>query len=614
MCGIIGYVGREVASDVLIRGLRRLEYRGYDSAGMAVIQNAPDQNHIDVCKTVGRVADLTGKLAGNAVPGAVGIAHTRWATHGSPSDENAHPHLDATRRVALVHNGIVENHAAIRRFLESQGIAFESETDTEALVQLIGFFYVETGDLLASVRHALRDVQGTYGIALLCSDAPHTLIAARRGSPLLVGVGDGELLVASDGSAIVAHTQRVIYLDDNEMVTLGPDGVQASTIDAEPLKKEVDLLDISLEEIELDGFDHHMLKEIYEQPESLQNAMRGRINLQTGEVTLGGLANISRELARFQKVLLTACGTAWHAGLVAEYLFEELARVPTDVEYASELRYRNPIVEDGTMAIVISQSGETADTLAALREVKMKGATAFGVVNTIGSTIARETDAGVYLHAGPEIGVASTKAFTSQVAVLAMIATDMGRRRHLSPERTFEVLEGLAAIPDQVAEVLALDDQIKAVTLKYADRDNWLYLGRGVNYPVALEGALKLKEISYIHAEGMPAAEIKHGPIALIDAGMPVVVVAPRDHVYDKVLANIAEVKGRGGRVIAIANRADGELRDLADAVLQVPETPAILSPLVTTIPLQLIAYHAAVVRGCDVDKPRNLAKSVTVE
>jgi len=614
MCGIIGYVGREVASDVLIRGLRRLEYRGYDSAGVAVIDNVPDQNRIDVCKTVGRVADLTGKLADDAVVGAVGIAHTRWATHGKPSDENAHPHLDATGRVALVHNGIVENHAAIRRFLENQGIAFQSETDTEALVQLIGFFYAETGDLLASVRHALRDVQGTYGIALLCSDAPHTLIAARRGSPLLVGVGDGELLVASDGSAIVAHTQRVIYLDDNEMVTMGPDGVQASTIDAEPLKKEVDILDISLEEIELDGFDHHMLKEIYEQPESLQNAMRGRINLQTGEVTLGGLANISRELARFQKVLLTACGTAWHAGLVAEYLFEELARVPTDVEYASELRYRNPIVEDGTMAIVISQSGETADTLAALREVKMKGATAFGVVNTVGSTIARETDAGVYLHAGPEIGVASTKAFTSQVAVLAMIATDMGRRRHLSPERTFEVLEGLAAIPDQVAKVLALDDQIKAVTLKYADRDNWLYLGRGVNYPVALEGALKLKEISYIHAEGMPAAEIKHGPIALIDAGMPVVVVAPRDHVYDKVLANIAEVKGRGGRVIAIANRADGELRELADAVLQVPETPAILSPLVTAIPLQLIAYHAAVVRGCDVDKPRNLAKSVTVE
>lgn len=614
MCGIIGYVGREVASDVLIRGLRRLEYRGYDSAGVAVIDNAPDQNRIDVCKTVGRVSDLTGKLADDAVAGAVGIAHTRWATHGKPSDENAHPHLDATGRVALVHNGIVENHAAIRRFLENQGIAFQSETDTEALVQLIGFFYAETGDLLASVRHALRDVQGTYGIALLCSDAPHTLIAARRGSPLLVGVGDGELLVASDGSAIVAHTQRVIYLDDNEMVTLGPDGVQASTIDAELLKKEVDILDISLEEIELDGFDHHMLKEIYEQPESLQNAMRGRINLQTGEVTLGGLANISRELARFQKVLLTACGTAWHAGLVAEYLFEELARVPTDVEYASELRYRNPIVEDGTMAIVISQSGETADTLAALREVKMKGATAFGVVNTVGSTIARETDAGVYLHAGPEIGVASTKAFTSQVAVLAMIATDMGRRRHLSPERTFEVLEGLAAIPDQVAKVLALDDQIKAVTLKYADRDNWLYLGRGVNYPVALEGALKLKEISYIHAEGMPAAEIKHGPIALIDAGMPVVVVAPRDHVYDKVLANIAEVKGRGGRVIAIANRADGELRELADAVLQVPETPAILSPLVTAIPLQLIAYHAAVVRGCDVDKPRNLAKSVTVE
>ena len=610
MCGIVGYVGQKAATDVLVRGLQRLEYRGYDSAGVAVLNG----DGVGVRRAVGRVADLTDKLRETPVSGSVGIAHTRWATHGKPSEENAHPHLDASGRIALVHNGIVENHTSIRKFLEKQGVEFNSETDTEALVQLIGFFYGETGDLLASVRHALRDVQGTFGMALVCSDAPHTLIAARRGSPLLVGVGDDELLVASDGSAIVEHTRQVIYLDDNEMVSLGPDGVQASTIDAEPLQKEVDTLEISLEEIELSGFDHHMLKEIHEQPESLRNAMRGRIDLQTGEVTLGGLENINRELARFQRVVLTACGTAWHAGLIGEYLFEELARVPTDVEYASELRYRNPIIEEGTLAIMISQSGETADTLAALREVKMKGATAFGVVNTVGSTIARETDAGVYLHVGPEIGVASTKAFTAQLAVLAMIATDMGRRRHLSPERTFEVIEGLLGIPHQVEEVLKLGDKIKEVTLRHIERDNWLYLGRGVNYPVALEGALKLKEISYIHAEGMPAAEMKHGPIALIDDGMPVVVVAPQDHTYDKVLANIEEVKGRGGRVIAIANKADEDLDRLADAVLQVPETLPILSPLITSIPLQLIAYHAAVARGQDVDKPRNLAKSVTVE
>ncbi len=610
MCGIVGYVGKKAAVDVLLRGLHRLEYRGYDSAGVAIL----DGEQMRVFRALGRVADLENKVQAVSLSGTVGIAHTRWATHGKPSETNAHPHQDKSGRIALVHNGIIENHASIRTFLQKQGIVFHSETDTEALVQLIGFFYSETGDLLGSVRHALRDVQGTFGIALVCADAPHTLIAARRGSPLLVGIGDGELLVASDGSAIVEHTRQVIYLDDNEMVMLGPDGVQASTIQAEPVKKDVDTLEISLEEIELSGYEHHMLKEIHEQPESLQNAMRGRIDLQTGQVTLGGLAHINRELARFQKVVLTGCGTAWHAGLIGEYLFEDLARVPTEVEYASELRYRNPIVEEGTLAIVISQSGETADTLAALREVKMKGATAFGVVNVVGSTIARETDAGVYLHVGPEIGVASTKAFTAQLAVLALIAIDMGRRRHLSPERTFEVLNALVRIPDQVAEVLALDDRISEVTQRFVDRDNWLYLGRGVNYPVALEGALKLKEISYIHAEGMPAAEMKHGPIALIDEGMPVVVVAPQDHTYDKVLANIEEVKSRGGRVIAVANEGDTELARLADEVLIVPKTLPILSPLITTIPLQLMAYHAAVARGRDVDKPRNLAKSVTVE
>jgi len=610
MCGIVGYVGQKQATDVLIRGLQRLEYRGYDSAGVAVLNDG----QLGVRRALGRVGDLAKKVDSDPILGGVGIAHTRWATHGKPSEENAHPHVDQSGRVALVHNGIIENHASIRAFLEKQGVVFQSETDTEALVQLIGFFYGETGDLLESVRHALRDVQGTFGMALVCADAPHTLIAARRGSPLLVGIGDDELLVASDGSAIVEHTRQVIYLEDNEMVTLGPDGVQASTIDAKPLQKDVDMLEISLEEIELSGYDHHMLKEIHEQDSSLQNAMRGRIDLQAGQITLGGLSHINRELARFQKVVLTGCGTAWHAGLIGEYLFEEFARVPTEVEYASELRYRNPIVEEGTLAIVISQSGETADTLAALREMKMKGATVFGVVNVVGSTIARETDAGVYLHVGPEIGVASTKAFTAQVAVLAMIAADMGRRRHLSPERAFEVLRCLEQIPEQVKEVLKLDVQVKAVTERLVERDNWLYLGRGVNYPVALEGALKLKEISYIHAEGMPAAEMKHGPIALIDEGMPVVVVAPTDHTYDKVVANIEEVKGRGGQVIVVANEGDDELTRLADEVLLVPKTLPMLSPLLTTIPLQLMAYHAAVARGHDVDKPRNLAKSVTVE
>jgi len=610
MCGIVGYVGQRNASQILLSGLGQLEYRGYDSAGLSIFSDG----RLETRRTVGRVRHLVDNVSSSPLAGTIGIAHTRWATHGRPSEQNAHPHLDAQGRIALVHNGIIENHAAIRAFLEQQGTAFASETDTESLAQLIGFFYARTGDLLGSVRKALCDVQGTFGLAVLCADAPRTLIAARRGSPLIVGVGDGEFVISSDASAIITHTSRVVYLEDNEIVTVDPSGMHVATIDAAPVEKEVQLLEITLEQIELAGFEHHMLKEIFEQPETLRNAMRGRVNVQTGEITLGGLKTCERELPRAHRALLFGCGTAWHAALVGEYLFEELARLPTIVDYASELRYRNPIIEEGTLAIAISQSGETADTLAALREVQTKGALALGIVNSVGSSIARETQAGVYLHAGPEIGVASTKAFTAQVAVLTMLALYMGRRRHLSTERTEHVLRELDQVPDKVKQALSLSPQTKTLAERLAEWDNWLYLGRGVNYPLALEGALKLKEISYIHAEGLPAAEMKHGPIAMIDPGMPVVVIAPRDHTYGKILSNIEEVRSRDGRVIVIANEPDGELDRLADEVLYVPMTIPCLSPLVTSIPLQLLAYHTAVVRGRDVDKPRNLAKSVTVE
>ena len=608
MCGIIGYVGTKETSTVLLNGLKRLEYRGYDSAGVAILSN----EGLALRRAVGKVGELEDLLDAEPITGNAGIAHTRWATHGQPSEVNAHPHLDASGRIALVHNGIVENHTAIRAFLEEQGVTFQSETDTEALVQLIGFFYGQSADLLESVRRGLRETSGTYGIAVVCSEAPNTLIAARRGSPLIVGVGNGEYLISSDGSAVVEHTSQVVYLNDNELACIGPDGLHVTTTDAEPVHKEVDELEMTLEQIQLGGYEHHMLKEINEQATSLRDAMRGRID--EGQVRLGGLGAIDREWARCHRLMLTGCGTAWHAGLIGEYLFEELARIPTEVEYASELRYRNPIVEEGTLTVALSQSGETADTLAALREMRTKGASVIGIVNAVGSTIARETDAGVYLHVGPEIGVASTKAFTAQVAVLALMAIDLGRRRHLSAEHTTALLAELDLIPDKVTTALALDEQARTLANHLAERDNWLYMGRGINFPVALEGALKLKEISYIHAEGLQAAEMKHGPIALIDKDMPVIVVAALDSTYEKVLANIEEVRARGGRIIAIASQGDTRLENLAEEVFYVPGTHPLLSPLLTTIPLQLIAYHAALARGHDVDKPRNLAKSVTVE
>ncbi len=615
MCGIVGYVGPRPATDLLVNGLRRLEYRGYDSAGVATVSDGMLYRR----RAVGAVDNLKDAISQAAAPGTTGIAHTRWATHGAPTENNAHPHLDASGRLALVHNGIIENHRSIRAFLMEQGIEFVTGTDTEALIQLIGFLYHggangEAGDLLASVRRALSDVRGAFGIVVMSLDHPDQLVAARRGSPVLVGIGDGEHLVASDGSAVVEHTRQVVYLEDNEIALLTGDQLRASTIDNVPLHKRVNTLEVRLDEIELGGYRHHMLKEIHEQPDAVRNTLRGRINLADGAVVLGGLARRERELARYRRLILTGCGTAWHAGLVGEYLFEELARIPTEVEYASELRYRNPVIEPDTLAIVISQSGETADSAAALRELQLKGATTLGIVNVVGSTIARATDAGVYLHVGPEIGVASTKAFTGQVAVLALLAITLGRKRHLSTERTGALLRQLNRIPELIERIFAISDAIRDLTERYVARENWLYLGRGVNYPVALEGALKLKEISYIHAEGLPAAEMKHGPLALIDDGMPVVVVAPHDHTYDKVIANIEEVKGRNGSIIAIATEGDEYLAQLADAVIYVPQTDPLLSPLVTTVPLQLIAYYAAVARGHNVDRPRNLAKSVTVE
>ena len=610
MCGIIGYLGSKPVSDVLLNGLQRLEYRGYDSAGIATISSG----QIDIRCRVGKVSALAKDLAGQPVDGVLGIAHTRWATHGRPTEENAHPHLDASKRIAVVHNGIIENHDAIRSFLQGEGVEFRSETDTEALVQLIGHFYDQGEGLVESVRRALHDVNGTYGVALVCADRPDVLIAARRGSPLIVGIGEGEYLVASDGTAIVEHTSQVVYLNDNELVLLDAEGMHVSTIDAEPVEKDVDVLEMTLDELQLGDYSHHMVKEIFEQPGALRDTMRGRVDATSDCVRLGGLDAIETEWANCRRLILAGCGTAWHAALIGEFLFEELARIPTEVEYASELRYRNPIVEADTMAVFISQSGETADTLAALQEMRTKGASTLGVVNAVGSTIARETDAGVYLHVGTEIGVASTKAFTGQVATLAMMAIDMGRRRHLSAERNEEIIAELTTIPHKVEEALDLEDEIRGLVARFADRDNWLFLGRGVNYPVALEGALKLKEISYIHAEGLPAAEMKHGPLALIDADMPVVVVASRDHTYEKVLSNIEEVCGRQGQVIALASERDVRLERIATEVLYVPSTLPMLSPLITTVPLQLLAYHAAVFRGHDVDKPRNLAKSVTVE
>ncbi|NLE29243.1 MAG: glutamine--fructose-6-phosphate transaminase (isomerizing) [Phycisphaerae bacterium] len=609
MCGIVGYIGSKTASGILLEGLKRLEYRGYDSAGLAIINDGG----LVIEKAVGRILNLEKKVGPIFGSATVGIAHTRWATHGAPTETNAHPHLDHSGKIALVHNGIIENYASLRKYLEAQGVGFESETDTEVLAKLIGHFY--TGDNLEqAVRSALSEVQGTYGIAVICADQPDRIIAARKGSPLIVGIGKNEYIVASDASAIIEHTNQVIYLSDGEMAIVSREGFRTITLDAVPVTKDVQQVEWKLEQIELGGFEHFMLKEIFEQPESVRMCMRGRVNLREGTIHLGGIANYARELTRAHRFVFTACGTAWHAGLVGEYLFEDLARIPTETEYASEFRYRNPVLDDGTVICAISQSGETADTLAALREARDKGALGIGIVNTVGSTIARETDAGVYLHVGPEIGVASTKAFTGQVTVLAMLAAFLGRRKHLSPANFQNFICALDQIPGQIEKVLEQSGEIRRVAEKLAGRENWLYLGRGYNYPVALEGALKIKEISYVHAEGMPAAEMKHGPIALVNKGMPAVFIATHSSQYDKILGNIEEVKARGATTVAVITEGDSEICRQCDFCFTVPKTIEPLEPLLTIIPLQLLAYHVAVLRGCNIDKPRNLAKSVTVE
>ena len=625
MCGIVAYLGEKSAEPILLEGIKRLEYRGYDSAGVAVV--VPGGGDIQLVRSVGRIAQLQALLVEHPTRGTLGLAHTRWATHGAPSTENAHPHLDHTGKIAIVHNGIIENYTTLKKWLLGKGCTFHSETDSEVLANLISVFYhdatqfegadVSVGGkerLARAVRLALREVVGTYGLAVICSEAPDVLISARRGSPIVLGLGEGEFIVASDASAIVKHTTQAIYLGDNELAVITRDGYTTSTTDNEPVLAHVEELEYSLEEIELGRFEHFMEKEIFEQPATLQACMSGRLNPHNGEIVLGGIAEISRDLVRARRVLITACGTAWHAGLVGEHLFEQLAGLPTEVDYASEFRYRNPIIEDGTVMLVISQSGETIDTLAALREAKQRGALVLGVANAVGSTIARETDGGVYLHVGPEIGVASTKAFTGQLAVLTMLALYIARRRHMSQHLLQTYLDALAKIPEQIEAILEMSESIRQVASEYAGRENWLYLGRGYEFPVALEGALKLKEISYIHAEGLPAAEMKHGPIALITPEMPVVFVAPRCTQYDKIVGNVEEVKARGGKIIAVATEGDEQLRRSADHVFMVPDTLDELQPLLTVVPLQLLAYHAAVIRGHDVDKPRNLAKSVTVE
>jgi glucosamine--fructose-6-phosphate aminotransferase (isomerizing) len=608
MCGIVGYVGSRPATPLLIEGLKRLEYRGYDSAGVAV-QNG---HGVETRKAAGKIARLEAAIGLRPVDGTFGIAHTRWATHGPPTERNAHPHTDEKCEVAVVHNGIIENAPAIRTMLEKTGHTIASDTDTEVLAHLIEGAY--DGCLEDAVLEALHLVEGTYGIAVMHGREPGKIVAARKGSPLLVGVGDGEYFVASDVSAILAHTRDVVYLEDGELAVVTRDGYKVMSLDAREVEKEVNRIDWDLDQIERGGFDHFMLKEIFEQPQTLENTMRGRLLLEEGFSKLGGLNIPREELLKIDNITITACGTSWHSALIGEQMIEELCRIPVEVEYASEYRYRNPIVTPNTLVIVISQSGETADTLAAMREAKRRGARTLGLVNVVGSTIAREDDGGIYLHAGPEIGVASTKAFTSQVVALALFTLKLARLRDLSVERGREFAQALAALPGQVRSILDRAEEIEALAEEFKRASNFLYLGRGVNFATALEGALKLKEISYIHAEGYPAAEMKHGPIALIDALMPVVVVAPHDAVFDKVTSNIQEVKARGGRIIALTTRDEPSLKGQLDFEFRIPETIDMLTPVLASIPLQLLAYYIAVKRGCNVDQPRNLAKSVTVE
>ncbi|HQI41725.1 MAG: glutamine--fructose-6-phosphate transaminase (isomerizing) [Ignavibacteriales bacterium UTCHB2] len=610
MCGIVGYIGSKNCVPILINGLKRLEYRGYDSAGIGIVNH----NSSFIIKNKGKVSLLEEKVDKLNLESTIGLGHTRWATHGIPNELNAHPHTNEDKTIFLIHNGIIENYQVLKKGLQSFGYEFKSETDSEVLVHLIDSITKRGHNITKSVQLALHEVEGTYGLAVISSKEPDKIIAARKGSPLVVGIGDNENFLASDVSAIIAHTKQIVYLEDGEIAVIKKDEFTAKTIYDTEIEKEIHEISMTLDEIDRGGYAHFMLKEIMEQPESLRNSLRGRIIDEDGRAILGGLRDVADKIAESKRIIITACGTSWHAGLVGEYMFEQFCRIPTEVEYASEFRYRNPVIEKDDTIFFISQSGETADTLAALKEAKMKGALVLGICNVVGSSIARETQAGVYTHAGAEIGVASTKAFTTQLTVLALISLLIARKRSMSKVDGQQIAMELKSIPAKVEEILKLNEQIEHIAEEFKDASNFLYLGRGYNFPVALEGALKLKEISYIHAEGYPAAEMKHGPIALIDENMPVVFIAPKDSTYDKILSNIQEIKARGGRIIAIITEEDDNLNSLVDHTIRIPNTIRMLMPILTVIPLQLLAYHIAVKKGLNVDQPRNLAKSVTVE
>jgi len=612
MCGIVAYLGPKEAYPILINGLRRLEYRGYDSAGVALLNTS-----LNVYKTKGKVADLEAFVKDVDLRGTIGIAHTRWATHGEPNDINAHPHFSQSKEIALIHNGIIENYAPLRSELETRGYAFESSTDTEVLTNLIEDIRKnENVSLFEAVRIALNQVIGAYAIVVIDAKDPNSLIAARKGSPLVIGIGKDDYYVASDATPIIEYTRNVVYLDDEEIALISRSSdLKIKTIRNKEKTPYVQQLEMNLSALEKGGFEHFMLKEIFEQPQSIRDSMRGRLHADIGTVSLGGIIDYEQKLVNAKRIIIVACGTSWHAGLVGEYLFEDIARIPVEVEYASEFRYRNPVIYESDIVIAISQSGETADTLAAIDLAKQKGATILGICNVVGSSIARATHAGSYTHAGPEIGVASTKAFTAQVTLLTLMALRLAQLKGtLTKTRFLHLLHELERIPEKVEKTLQVSEKVIEIAEKYKDVRNFLYLGRGYNFPVALEGALKLKEISYIHAEGYPAAEMKHGPIALIDEEMPVVVIATNKGTYDKVVSNIQEVKARKGKVIAIVTEGDLAVRGMADYVIEIPETEEMFVPLLATIPLQKLSYHIAVMRGCNVDQPRNLAKSVTVE
>ena len=610
MCGIVGYVGNKNCVPILINGLKRLEYRGYDSAGIGIFNNGVSS----IIKNKGKVSQLEKKIEKLHLNAQIGIGHTRWATHGVPNEINAHPHANESRDLFIIHNGIIENFRTLKTGLEKLGYSFVSDTDSEVFAHLIDSFIKKGYPLFKSVQLALGEIEGTYGLAVIYKGEPDKIVAARKGSPLLVGIGDDENFIASDVSAILAYTKQVVYLEDGEIVELHKDKFFTRTISDIEIEKQVHEISMSLDEIDKGGYSHFMLKEIMEQPESVRNSMRGRIIPEKGTAKLGGLEPVLDKLSKAKRIIISACGTSWHSGLVGEYMLEEYARIPTEVEYASEFRYRNPVLNPDDAIFFISQSGETADTLAAMREAKLRGSLVLGICNVVGSSIARESEAGIYIHAGPEIGVASTKAFTSQLVALALITLLLARKKNLGLADGKSIADELQKIPEKISRILDLNDTIEKIAEDFKDAKNFLYLGRGFNFPVALEGALKLKEISYIHAEGYPAAEMKHGPIALIDDNMPAVFIAPKDTNYEKIVSNIEEVKARKGKIIAIASESDGSIEHLVDYTIKVPDTIRMLTPLLTVIPLQLLAYHIAVKKGLNVDQPRNLAKSVTVE